>query len=171
MNDPHVCLWFLKDFWDSSSISGNDKRRLSWTEEAGYSHQVRNRSALLAAPSVLGLIGAGDSWFKILFHYSNLIWPGWGPVFGFFQILPFHFSRNTRHSSAGRKEKSLQPFPCKAICLGSVQEALQTLPCRRTGTLLKNRATLACTPLQVHDQLASPPSRFPLHVFLSVLCC
>lgn len=53
-------------------------------------------------------------------------------MFGLFQTLSFYFSRNTRQCFAGRKEKSSQPFPCKAIYLGSVQEALQTL--RKTGT-------------------------------------
>lgn len=63
-----------------------------------------------------------------------------------FRDFHFIFSRNTRQWFAGRKDISSQPFQWKAIYLGSVQEALWTV---RTGTVLKNRATQACTSLQI----------------------
>lgn len=79
MTPTHVQLQTLDDHWDQSSICGSNEPGPSQAGEAGHSHQVMNSSTPLADPSVLLCwVLVHDSWFKILFNYSNLIWLGQG---------------------------------------------------------------------------------------------
>lgn len=75
-----------------------------------------------------------------------MIWLGWGAVFGLFQRLSFYFQQKYQAVVCRKEGDILTTIPMEShifrFSAGSTVDV-------RTGTVLKNRATQACTSLQI----------------------